>query len=90
MTIVDMLGQSLILTLLGMGVVFAFLIILIICLTLVKHCLHALKLDVEAPKAQAAAPVSVSPGVSAPQVQTQAQNDAVIAAIAAALREKQV
>ncbi len=88
MTILDMLGQSLILTLLGMGVVFAFLIILIFCLTLVKNLLHALKLDEEAPKTTAAAPSA------APSVQTAtpaaANNDAVVAAIAAALHEKQV
>ena len=88
MTILDMLGQSLILTLLGMGVVFAFLIILIFCLTLVKNLLHALKLDEEAPKTTAAAPSA------APSVQTAtpaaANNDAVVAAIAAKKKKKQV
>ena len=48
MTIIDMLQQSLFLTLLGMGVVFAFLIILIVCMTLSHKVLHALKLDQEA------------------------------------------
>jgi oxaloacetate decarboxylase gamma subunit len=33
MTIVEMLGQSSVLTLLGMGVVFGFLVILIVCVT---------------------------------------------------------
>ncbi|MBQ4330597.1 MAG: OadG family protein [Spirochaetaceae bacterium] len=79
MTIVDMLQQSLFLTLLGMGVVFSFLIILIVFMTLSHKVLHALKLDQEAvePQKPSAAPV------------TSGQDGAVIAAIAAAIREKQ-
>ena len=79
MTIVDMLQQSLFLTLLGMGVVFSFLIILIVFMTLSHKVLHALKLDQEAvePQKPSAAPV------------TSGQHGAVIAAIAAAIREKQ-
>ena len=79
MTIVDMLQQSLFLTVLGMGVVFSFLIILIVFLTLSHKVLHALKLDQEAvePQKPSAAPV------------TSGQDGAVIAAIAAAIREKQ-
>jgi oxaloacetate decarboxylase gamma subunit len=42
MTIVDMLGQSGVLTLLGMGIVFGFLIILIVCVTLVGKLFRAL------------------------------------------------
>jgi oxaloacetate decarboxylase gamma subunit len=48
MTIVEMLGQSGALTLLGMGVVFGFLIILIISVTLVGKIIHALGLDKDA------------------------------------------
>lgn len=79
MTIVDMLQQSLFLTLLGMGVVFSFLIILIVFMTLSHKVLHALRLDQEAvePQKPSAAPV------------TSGQDGAVIAAIAAAIREKQ-
>lgn len=79
MTIVDMLQQSLFLTLLGMGVVFSFLVILIVFMTLSHKVLHALKLDQEAvePQKPSAAPV------------TSGQDGAVIAAIAAAIREKQ-
>lgn len=79
MTIINMLQQSLFLTLLGMGVVFSFLIILIVFMTLSYKVLHALKLDQEAvePQKPSAAPV------------TSGQDGAVIAAIAAAIREKQ-
>ncbi|MBO5235906.1 MAG: OadG family protein, partial [Spirochaetaceae bacterium] len=42
MTIVDMLQQSIYLTLLGMGVVFSFLIIMIVCMVLTHKVLHAL------------------------------------------------
>ncbi|MDR1929887.1 MAG: OadG family protein, partial [Treponema sp.] len=45
MTIADMLGQSGILTLLGMGVVFGFLIILVVAVTLVGKIIHALGAD---------------------------------------------
>ena len=79
MTIINMLQQSLFLTLLGMGVVFSFLIILIVFMTLSHKVLHALKLDQDAvePQKPSAAPV------------TSGQDGAVIAAIAAAIREKQ-
>ena len=46
-----MLGQSVVLTLLGMCVVFGFLIIMIACMNLLRIIVHAAKLDVEAPKA---------------------------------------
>lgn len=76
MTIVDMLGQSGILTLLGMGVVFTFLIIMIICMYALHAVLHALKMDVDAPEEKSAS-------ASAP-----AQDDkAVVAAIATALKK---
>ena len=47
MTISEMLQQSGILTLLGMGVVFAFLIVLIACMHLLHGVIHAFKLDTE-------------------------------------------
>ncbi len=77
MTITEMLSQSGVLTLLGMGVVFSFLIILIICISLSSKLIQALKLDKE--DEQGAAGTTVSTG---------AQSNAVIAAIAAAVRQK--
>ena len=80
MTITEMLGQSGLLTLLGMCVVFSFIIILIICMTVLKAVVRAFKLDKEAPvesTVNAAAPVAAK------------DDGAVIAAIAAAIREKQ-
>ena len=78
MTIIDMLQQSLFLTLLGMGVVFAFLVILIVFMILSHKVLHALKLDQEPVEQQKPSAAPVSTG----------QDGAVIAAIAAAIREK--
>jgi oxaloacetate decarboxylase gamma subunit len=42
MTIVDMLGQSTVLTFLGMGIVFSFLILLVISVTIVGKIIHSL------------------------------------------------
>ncbi len=77
MTITEMLGQSGLLTLLGMCVVFGFIIILIICMKLLQLFVHVCKLDREKP----AAPVSTSA--------SKADDGAVVAAIAAAIREKE-
>lgn len=79
MTITEMIGQSGILTLLGIGVVFLFLIILVFAMHLLHAVVHALKLDKEEPvKKNAAQAASAS----------SAQDNAVIAAIAAAAHEK--
>ena len=79
MTITEMLGQAGLLTLLGMGVVFSFLIILIICMYALHGVLHLLGKDkdkpVEAP-ASAAAPTAA------------ADETEVVAAIAAAIKAK--
>ncbi len=83
MNVEQMLGQSGILTLLGMGVVFSFLIIMILCMYLLHAILHALKLDKDAPASQAASSPSAA---SAPAAQ--ADQKAVVAAIAAALKSK--
>ena len=83
MNVEQMLGQSGILTLLGMGVVFSFLIIMILCMYLLHAILHALKLDKGAPASQAASSPSAA---SAPAAQT--DQKAVVAAIAAALKSK--
>lgn len=78
MTVMEMLGQSAILTLLGMGVVFLFLIILVVCISLSSKLIKALKLDKEE-----------EGGAAGTQTSANAQNDAVVAAIAAAVRQKQ-
>lgn len=77
MTIAEMLNQSIILTLLGMCVVFSFLIILIVCMNVLRVFVHATKLDKEESKTEN------SNGVSS----TTDQN-AIVAAIATALYEK--
>ncbi len=77
-----MLSQSGLLTLLGMGVVFSFLIIMILAMSLLHVVVHALGLDKEEKKAD---PVSQS----APSPAAAADNVAVIAAIAAAVHEKE-
>jgi oxaloacetate decarboxylase gamma subunit len=48
MTIVEMLGQSGVLTLLGMGVVFGFLVIMVITINLAGKVVRALGLDKDA------------------------------------------
>ena len=84
MTIAEMLQQSGLLTLLGMGVVFAFLIILIICMYALHGVLHLFGKDKDVE-------TTASKGSSAPQpvVQT-ADEGEVVAAIAAALHDKQI
>lgn len=79
MNVEQMLGQSGILTLLGMGVVFSFLIIMIVCMYALHAVLHALKLDKDEPKKAAAS--AAAPAASSDQ-------KAVVAAIAAALKAK--
>lgn len=77
MTISEMLTQSGYLTLLGMAVVFAFLVIMIVCMNLLRIGVHAFGLDKEEPKADTSAP-------AAPSV----DQKAIVAAIATALHEK--
>ncbi|MDR1637496.1 MAG: OadG family protein [Treponema sp.] len=78
MTIVDMLEQSGVLTLLGMGIVFSFLIVMVICITFVGRGIRLLGLDKDA----GALPQAVSAGPSASDKST-----AVTAAISAAVTE---
>ena len=89
MTIAEMLGQSGLLTLLGLGVVFAFIIILIFCMKLLQVLVHTLKLDKGDSKATVkkapAAPVATAVSAAAPA----ADAKAIVAAIAAAIREKE-
>jgi oxaloacetate decarboxylase gamma subunit len=76
MTIAEMFGQSGVLALLGMGVVFGFLIILIVCVTVAGKAIHALGLDREAPAKSAPAPAPSS-----------GLNASVVAAIGAAVHQ---
>jgi oxaloacetate decarboxylase gamma subunit len=78
MTIAEMLGQSGVLTLLGMGIVFSFLIILIVCVTLTGKIIHARGADKDL--LQPAKPVSGAPAAGS-------NNGAVTAAISAAVNE---
>lgn len=76
MTIIEMLGQSGLLTLLGMCVVFSFIIILICCMKLLHAIVHAAGWDKEEP--------AETTGTAAPK-----QDDgAIVAAIAAAIKMK--
>jgi oxaloacetate decarboxylase gamma subunit len=81
MTIVDMLGQSGVLTLLGMGIVFSFLVILIIAVSLVGKFIHAIGADKEG--GQPAGTAGGAPAASAGNA------GAVTAAISAAVSEYQ-
>ena len=78
MTIAEMLEQSGVLTLLGMGIVFGFLIILIVSVTLMGKIIHALGLDKDtgAPAKTGGAPAAGA-----------GNNAAVTAAISAAVNE---
>lgn len=83
MTIPEMLGQSALLTLLGMAVVFSFIIILVIFMNLLHGLVRAFKLDKD---------LTEKPAVkmkAAPAATPAADTGAVIAAIAAAVHEKQ-
>ena len=79
MTISEMLSQSGILTVMGMGVVFSFLIIMILAMMILHSIVHAFKWDsVSEDAAAAAAPVPSAPA---------SDSGAVVAAIAAAIEE---
>ncbi|WP_308510787.1 OadG family protein [uncultured Treponema sp.] len=80
MTVLEMFSQSGILTLLGMGVVFFFLIIMILAMIALHAVVHALKWDTE--------PAGEQP-VAAPSVSVPAEDSGVVvAAIAAVLKDK--
>ena len=75
MTILDMLGQSGTLTLLGMGVVFGFLIIMVIVISCVGKIIKNMSLERELKPVVSAAPRPAG------------NNDAVTAAISAAVNQ---
>ena len=81
MTIVTMLEQSGILTLLGMGIVFSFLVIMIIAITFTGKVIHALGWDKNVQPAAGAAVAAGSPA------KKQGNDAAVTAAISAAVNE---
>jgi oxaloacetate decarboxylase gamma subunit len=81
MTIVEMLEQSGVLTLLGMSIVFGFLIVLIISITLAGKLIHALGLDKDV-----GGPAGTGGGVGKVPAKA-ATNTAVAAAITAAVNE---
>jgi oxaloacetate decarboxylase gamma subunit len=76
MTIVEMLEQSGVLTLLGMGIVFGFLIILVIAVTTAGKIIQALGVNKDIPRTAAPAPAGDG-----------AKAAAVTAAISAAVNE---
>jgi oxaloacetate decarboxylase gamma subunit len=76
MTIAQMFNQSGVLALLGMSVVFGFLVILIVVVSLAGRAIHALGLDREQTVKPAPAVNAVSGGV----------DGAVVAAITAAVK----
>ena len=78
MTIMEMLGQSGVLAVLGMGIVFSFLVIMVICVTAMGKIVHALGLDKDV--------TAPSVGTSVP---SPAKTTAVAAAITAAITEYQ-
>lgn len=79
MTIAEMLGQSGILTVMGMGTVFLFLATVIACVTLMGKVVHALGADKDV--FQPAKPTAVPSGGGA------AKATAITAAITAAVTE---
>lgn len=84
MTIMEMLGQSGLLTALGMGVVFSFIIILIICMGLLQKVLHLLGLDKIQKKDTPKNNVTAATEPNLPQTDTKK----IVAAIAMALKKR--
>ncbi|QQO11270.1 OadG family protein [Breznakiella homolactica] len=80
MTIMEMFGQSGVLTLLGMGIVFGFLVVMIVCITLMGKAVHALGMDKDAQ-------TPASGSASGPSSGGAAGDSAVTAAISAAVNE---
>ena len=71
MTIMEMLGQSGVLTVLGMGIVFSFLVIMVVCVSIMGRIIHALGVDkdlaesAEGGSSQASGPVKTTAAVTA-------------------------
>ena len=80
MTIVQMLEQSGVLTLLGMGIVFGFLVIMVICVSVMGKVIHALGINNGANTSGISTQTSI-------QASTTDKSTAVTAAITAAVNE---
>ena len=78
MTIMEMLGQSGVLTLLGMGVVFGFLVIMIIVISQVGKIINASGVTQDA---------GAAPGAGSVPLASTGNNAAITAAISAAVNE---
>lgn len=89
MTISQMLEQSGLLTLLGMAVVFAFIIILIVCMNLLHCVVHAFKLDKDEVKPVAKSAVKAVSKPVAAASNNAVDKMAIVAAIAMAVHEKE-
>lgn len=85
MTIFEMLGQSGLLTVLGMLVVFSFIIVLIICMH-IMHFFVAKYVKIEKAEPKKAQKVAAKPTVSA----YAADEKEIVAAIAAAIYEREI
>ncbi|MDR1325152.1 MAG: OadG family protein [Treponema sp.] len=84
MNITEMFEQSAVLTLLGMGVVFGFLIILVVAITGMGKIVHAMGLDKEPEVAKPKAPLPAPAAVVVASVVAN-QDSAITAAISAAV-----
>jgi oxaloacetate decarboxylase gamma subunit len=60
MTIFEMLGQSGVLAVMGMGTVFSFLVLIVIAVTVMSKVVHALGLDKDVQAQKKAAPATAS------------------------------
>jgi oxaloacetate decarboxylase gamma subunit len=89
----DMLGQSAVLTVLGMGVVFGFLIIMVVCVSIMGKIIQGLTGDKgavqTAPLSQAGFTGTVDVGNSAVGSSAVSKSAAVTAAITAAVTQDQ-
>ena len=83
MTIMEMLGQSGILTVLGMGIVFGFLVIMVISVSTMGKIVQALSVS------KGAAVPNMQESIDTGQTASQDMNKAVTAAITAAVTEYQ-
>jgi len=83
MTILEMLEQSAILTVLGVGIVFSFLIIMIICVTMMGKIIRYLESGKNIQDQEAATQESAT----AAQAVNKVENGPIIAAITAAVNE---
>ena len=87
MTIAEMLEQSAILTVLGVGVVFLFLIIMVICVTMMGKIIRYLESGKNIQVQEAATQATTQEATTAAQAVNNVENGPIIAAITAAVNE---